>query len=614
MGLPGLDQPVMLHSSRMDMCKLTPEQCAYRDRKWVYWYKDDYYFGHGTVYFIVVLIALFAAAHLARLAHQSRGIKSGKSIVSSRFLSRPLAIFRFFSYRSFAIKSLGWYSPTLGVILIGCAAWVYFGILTLGPKPYYWPNTATVNYGSSPPIATRSGFMALALLPFTVFLAAKWNFITIVTGISHERLQVFHRWTAWLMFTLSLIHTFPFIVYHIHKGDMVHQWKTQVFYWTGVAAIIPQAWLTFMSIGPIRNRFYETFKAFHYVAAALFIVFLFIHCDFRLTSWDYFIALVIVYGLSLCGGAIKAYVLNGFQHRAALEIQADGTVKMSILTHISWRPGQHMFVRFVGNSLGVQHSLATHPFSISSLPYEGKIGTGINQLVFYVKPHGGITRRMQAFAKERGGQTIPVLLDGPYGGIDSTAFDTFERFFFIAGGSGGSTILPLLGSLVRKAACQQLLTKEAGSAESLKSLDVQILWAVKSQESIGWFREAVSTILSEPFPGSLRISVHVTQTALNPQAQGDAAESTKSINVSDESLPQTDDLLSVQLTGKRPDLPALIRAATTEDTRPLAIAACGPASMLLDVRNAAAQAQVAIIADRPNTASRVWLHTENFSW
>lgn len=38
MGLPGLDQPVMLHSSRMDMCKLTPEQCAYRGRKWVYWY------------------------------------------------------------------------------------------------------------------------------------------------------------------------------------------------------------------------------------------------------------------------------------------------------------------------------------------------------------------------------------------------------------------------------------------------------------------------------------------------------------------------------------------------------------------------------------------------
>ncbi|GAD96998.1 ferric-chelate reductase [Paecilomyces variotii No. 5] len=614
MGLPGLDQPVMLHSSRMDMCKLTPEQCAYRNRKWLYWYKDDYYYGHGTVYFIVVLIALFAAAHIAHLVYQSPTIKPGKSIASSKLVSKPLALVRFFSYRSFAIKPLGWYSPALGVILIGCAAWVYFGILTLGPKPYYWPNTPTVNYGGSPPIASRAGFMALALLPFTVFLAAKWNFITIVTGISHERLQVFHRWTAWLMFVLALIHTFPFIVYHIKQGDMVDQWKTQVFYWTGVAALIPQAWLTFMSIGPIRNRFYETFKTFHYVAAALFIVFLFIHCDFRLSSWDYFIALVIVYGLSLCGGAIKAYVLNGFQHRATLEPQTDGTVKMTILTHISWKPGQHMFVRFVGNSLGVQHSLATHPFSICSLPYEGKIGTGINQLVFYVKPHGGITRRMQEFAKQRGGQTIPVLLDGPYGGIDSSAFDAFERFFFIAGGSGGAlgqrSRISGVAEITRRAG---FMGREIARRVAVKSIQDHLL--TTHAESIGWFRDAVSAILSEPFPGSLRISVHVTQAALNPSPpKGDAVESTKSINVSDESLPQKEDFLSVQSTGKRPDLPALLRAATTEDTRPLAIAACGPASMLLDVRNAAAEAQVAIIADRPNTASRVWLHTENFSW
>lgn len=54
------------------------------------------------------------------------------------------------------------------------------------------------------------------------------------------------------MFVLALVHTFPFIVYHIHKGDMVMQWKTQVTYWTGVAAIIPQAYLTFMSLPWIR--------------------------------------------------------------------------------------------------------------------------------------------------------------------------------------------------------------------------------------------------------------------------------------------------------------------------------------------------------------------------
>lgn len=54
------------------------------------------------------------------------------------------------------------------------------------------------------------------------------------------------------MFVLALVHTFPFIVYHIHKGDMVEEWNTSLFYWTGVAALIPQAYLTFMSFSSIR--------------------------------------------------------------------------------------------------------------------------------------------------------------------------------------------------------------------------------------------------------------------------------------------------------------------------------------------------------------------------
>lgn len=66
---------------------------------------------------------------------------------------------------------------------------------------------------------------------------------------------------------------------------MMFQYKTTVYYWTGIAALIPQAWLNFMSIGVIRNRFYEFFKATHFLAIAIFVVFFFLHCDFRLTSW-----------------------------------------------------------------------------------------------------------------------------------------------------------------------------------------------------------------------------------------------------------------------------------------------------------------------------------------
>lgn len=125
-----------------------------------------------------------------------------------------------------------------------------YSAMTFGPQPYYWPTDA--NYGSSPPLATRTGWMALGLLPFVLALSAKANMIAALTGIPHEKLQVFHHWTSYAMFVLALIHTFPFIVYHIWKGDMVTQWKTSVVYWTGVVAIIAQAYLTIMSLPFIR--------------------------------------------------------------------------------------------------------------------------------------------------------------------------------------------------------------------------------------------------------------------------------------------------------------------------------------------------------------------------
>ena len=54
------------------------------------------------------------------------------------------------------------------------------------------------------------------------------------------------------MFVLALVHTFPFIIYDFGKGEMVKQWKTSVAYWTGVAALISQAYLTLMSLPFIR--------------------------------------------------------------------------------------------------------------------------------------------------------------------------------------------------------------------------------------------------------------------------------------------------------------------------------------------------------------------------
>ena len=38
----------------------------------------------------------------------------------------------------------------------------------------------------------------------------------------------------------ALIHTFPFIVQDMRDGTIGNEWATDRYYWTGVAALVPQ--------------------------------------------------------------------------------------------------------------------------------------------------------------------------------------------------------------------------------------------------------------------------------------------------------------------------------------------------------------------------------------
>lgn len=62
------------------------------------------------------------------------------------------------------------------------------------------------------------------------------------------------------MYILALIHTFPFIVVDFKYGTMHSRWHGSYEYWSGVAALVPNTFLVTMSIGVIRNKYYETFK------------------------------------------------------------------------------------------------------------------------------------------------------------------------------------------------------------------------------------------------------------------------------------------------------------------------------------------------------------------
>lgn len=121
--VPFLDQPVMLHSSRdPGECTMTPEQCAYKTRYWVFWYEADHRYALPTVAFFMVAILLFAIAHIMSQI-------SPESLKKRSIWLRPLAFLRYLSYKTWRIA--GWNSQSLGVFLLGGAGLVYF----LGGKP-----------------------------------------------------------------------------------------------------------------------------------------------------------------------------------------------------------------------------------------------------------------------------------------------------------------------------------------------------------------------------------------------------------------------------------------------------------------------------------------------
>ncbi|KAK3679545.1 hypothetical protein LTR78_001106 [Recurvomyces mirabilis] len=492
--------------------------------------------------------------------------------------------------------------------------------MTLGPQPYYWPESTTLNYwGGSPPIATRSGWLSLGCMPFVFLTAGKSNFITAVTGISHERLQVFHRWISYVFFLTALVHTFPFIVYNIRTHQMMMQWDMNLDYWTGVVAILAQAYLTFASMSPLRNLSYECFKFSHFVAALVFMLFLFFHCAYTLTSWDYFIVTGVFFAFSWLHRQLRVYGEHGVHSKASLTLAADGFVCVKIPTKATWHVGQHFFVRFLTTDI---HALSIHPFTACSLPSQSGHDS---ELVLYIRPRGGLTSRLAKRAATSPGSTVRVLLDGPYGGVDMHSLGSSRRQIVVAGGSGAGWILPMLSACIRQ-------NDFADKAEkNTKRHSMRVVLTARETATCHWFDQTIRELLAEHgrdhLPSYIEVELHYTGPAsaeLNDKDVNPRADHSRDIEKAlekpqERSMRGSDSGASAEFSdgrcihySGRPDLPALIRReGGVLDEDQLGVFVCGPLSMQSDVANAVAAAQVPAIKG----ASRsIYLHMEHFSW
>ncbi|KAF7335537.1 Ferric-chelate reductase [Mycena venus] len=578
MGLIWLKHPVLWHSSRVpsgyDYSAMTDEQKQLIVTRWHDWYTADWDYGQTTLAFFCAVILASAILNTAsRLCARSRmygfcsldrpyipsnihlpSSNQGKSIPGPA--DKFTAAFRYTAARQFHLHATRWYTPPLAAILGVSGMFIFIMALMLAIRPFYWPNEAM---GHSPPIATRSGWISIAIMPFMIAFATKVNFVGILTGTSHEKLQVFHRWSAVFMYITSLVHTFPFIINDIMMGEMEVQYKTSPWYWTGVAALVPQTYLIALSWGIFRNPYYEIFKKLHFIASGIFMAALFIHVNFRLTSWDYFWATLVIYGLAWLSRVARTIYTTGFR------APRDRRVR-----RFKWAPGQHVFVRVLG--LGV-HALTSHPFTVSSVHTGGAENTA--ELVMRV--HRGLTSALAQRVSGKVAWTSRVVVDGPYGGLH-VPLKAYERVYLLAGGSGATFTLPLFADLAASmkangAACQR----------------VEFVVVVPDSDNYAWMEPTVTAAAAELPETAVGVRVHFTRV--------------EDIKGSDP---------SVDVLRGRPVLGDIVREAHASASK-VAIVACGPEGFLYDVRNAVADSQL-VIADGFGSCKDLFFHTETYSW
>ncbi|OBT83627.1 hypothetical protein VE02_07511 [Pseudogymnoascus sp. 03VT05] len=405
--------------------------------------------------------------------------------------------------------------------------------MDLAPGTFYWPSET---FGHSPAFATRSGWLSLAFMPFVFATVTKANWIALFTGVSHERLQVFHRWISYAFFILALPHTFPFVVYHIRFHDMEEHFSgSLMFYWTGIVALVIQAWLTFASHSTIRNLGYEFFKITHFIGAGIFMITFFWHCDHTLTSWDYFIATAALYVPCYVYPWLRTCFKQGINQRAQVVVEDCGFTRNTIPAKFDWKPGQHCFLRFT--TFGLLHAMSSHPFTICSSP--SKKRDGQSELVFYIRHQGGFTAILYQHGLETPNILVPVLVEGPYGGINLQNYNNSDHLLVIAGGSGAGWCLPFIERFTRDSskstggeqgqvttdAKESLPVNGSGGRSHTKPLSLSVILATRDIGSRIWFLQTVGELLSK-YPAInlsyIRVEVYLT---------GDAAEEADLANI-----------------------------------------------------------------------------------
>ncbi|GJN94184.1 hypothetical protein Rhopal_007258-T1 [Rhodotorula paludigena] len=507
-------------------------------------------------------------------------------------------------------KALGFIRfPSAGAIALIVAFWLFILIWTFAQQPLYYSDW---DLGSAP-LAIRAGMFALGCFPFILAFGAKWNIVGFVVGCSPEKLKTFHSWLSHLFRSRTRQNEDGLNPDGLSEVNYSWHVRGMVYYWSGIAAIVPLCWLCWASFAPIRKWSPAFFRYTHYISAILFSAFFYLHCNNVLNSWEYLYAAAGVYFASLAARWSLLAIRNGRKvSRATVELLADDAVRVTVpVTGRKWAAGQHFFVNFFK-----LRAFDNRPYTVSNAH---SVTSDHLTLVFRINPSSGLGPRLLSLAASNA--STPVLLDGPYGGPSAARRDLARRetLVLVAGGAGMAHCAAVLED-----ACARI---KRGESVGVKK--IHVYWAVRNKTVKSWFDEQLCRA-TQNLPADL-VSFHLFVTGGNDDADSLTSEKAQS-ELSTEKLKETPSIESGSVFTASTSS-ALLVPWTTHSGRPalaslltelfdtaapgssIGIASCGPHGLTTDVSRAVAKRQRKIAFQGVSQGvAEVELHTESLDW